>query len=126
MNTKEKLVVTYSKMSEHTKDICAHKCRVPHSCCSPEYCDMAISIAKEDWGVQLKATPQYEEGRTKFPLMGLEGCVASPHFRPLCTFHNCAINGVGFTQDKKWDKAYFKLRSQIDKLEWEKRNKQEA
>lgn len=113
---KDKLVTAFQEMSVLTKPECQHKCRVPLSCCSPEYCNMAIDMAKEDWNVKLEATPQYAEGKTKLPLMGLDGCIAAPHFRPLCTLHTCAINNIATSGDLKWDKNYFKLRNKISKL----------
>jgi hypothetical protein len=117
MSTKEKLVLAYQAMYEHTKEECAYRCKFVHSCCSLEYCDMAIEIAKEDWGTVLEPTEHFKKGLTKLPMMGQTGCTAAPHFRPLCTLHTCAMYAAGFTNDRSWDKIYFQIRKKIDKLE---------
>lgn len=107
----------YAKMYEFTKNECSSKCILPHSCCSPEYCAMAIDLAKKNWGETLAPTSQFLDKKTKLPLMGDKGCVAAPHLRPLCTLHTCAINNMATSGDRRWDKEYFKIRAAIDKLE---------
>ncbi len=102
------------KMADLTAPKCAGtggvgSCNPPHSCCSPEYCEMTLGYAKESWGVELQRTEH-----PRLPLMGPLGCIAEPHLRPLCTLHLCKINGLGCTGDKKFDKAYFKLRDEIN------------
>lgn len=97
----------YQLMHEHTLAECK-KCRVPLSCCSPEYCEMAIDIAKEE-GVELARTDH-----PRLPLMGKDGCTAAPHFRPLCTLHTCRINNLGTSGNQEWDDRYFELREQIE------------
>lgn len=111
---KEKLKKLYKEMAELTLPECK-KCRVPLSCCSPEYCRMAMDHAKEVWGVKLTPT-----GHPKLPLMGAEGCVAEPHLRPNCTMHTCDINSLGCKKgDLDWTERYFALREEIENLEFE-------
>jgi hypothetical protein len=107
----EKFVILMQEMSELTEPECAKVCRVPHSCCSEEYCEMAIEFALED-GVVLTRTEH-----ASLPLMGPKGCTALPHFRPMCTLHVCSIAGVGFKAlDPVWTKKYFQLRAKITKM----------
>jgi hypothetical protein len=110
------LIAAYKQMSELTAPLCG-KCprmqQAVNRCCDKRYCEMAIQIAKKDWGVTLKPT-----GHSIIPLMGPDGCTAEPHFRPLCTLHNCQINAFGYTLNSKWDKKYFDLRSKINTLQF--------
>lgn len=106
------LIPLMQKMAELTLPQC-QSCRNPLSCCSPEYCHMAISYAKEEWNVSLERTDH-----PTLPLMGPTGCIAAPHLRPLCTLHTCKINGIGSSGDKAWDVKYFELREKIDMLEF--------
>ncbi len=106
------LIVLYQKMSDLTAPKCATACKIPHSCCSKEYCEMAMEIAKES-GEVLEPT-----GHEKLPLMGPNGCVARPDLRPLCTLHVCSINSIGADlSDKPWTREYFALRQQIEVAE---------
>lgn len=110
----DQLVVLYQKMYELTSPEC-RKCRVPLSCCDSMYCGCAEDYAKEDWGVDL--TPLKTDHPT-LPFMGPDGCVVEPHLRPLCTFHTCDINGLGFKKgDQEWTNKYFELRGQIEEIE---------
>ena len=112
---KHKLVVLYEKMSDLTKGECAN-CKLPHNCCSPEYCEMAQEIAKEQWNTDIS---NLRTNHPKLPFMGPNGCICPPHFRPLCTLHTCDIMGWGFKpEDKEWTKKYFKLRDKISDLEF--------
>lgn len=110
----------YKRMYNMTQPECA-KCRVPFSCCSPEYCEIALKRAAE-FGVTLTPT-----GHDKLPLMGAAGCVAPPHLRPLCTLHTCDMSGLGFKRDEptgKWNIEYHDLRERINSAEfklWELR-----
>lgn len=112
MDEREQLKQLYRELYELTNPVCMTKCLLPHSCCSPEYCDIAIKYAKERWGEELKPTGQHP----RLPLMGLSGCVAPPHTRPMCTAHVCEMTlykqGPGY-----WDK-YWELRDRVDRLEW--------
>lgn len=111
----KELIELYEKMYQHTFLVCKGKCKLPLSCCSPEYCAVAYDCAKDEWDTELKLT-----NHKTLPLMGIDGCIASPHFRPMCTIHVCEINGMGFTKDKKWDDIYFDLRERINELQVEK------
>lgn len=108
------LIVLYQQMADLTLSECK-KCKCPLSCCSSEYCGMAIERARGKYGVELQST-----NHPTLPLMGENGCTASPHFRPLCTLHTCEINAFGFKRgDKTWTNEYFGLREQIEELEFE-------
>jgi hypothetical protein len=108
------LVQLYQKMADLTEPECG-KCRVPYSCCSLDYCAIALTNALED-GVQLH-TPGYRS----IPLLSATGCICPPQYRPLCTLHTCDINGYGFKPgDPKWTRTYFKLRIEIDREEEKK------
>lgn len=107
-----KLEQLYQEMAELTLPKCK-ECRCPLSCCSTEYCHMAISYAAEN-GVTLTPTGV----NPMLPLMGNDGCVAPPHLRPLCTLHVCSINNLGFDpKDRAFTKKYFQIRRLIEKEE---------
>lgn len=102
----------YQELANHTLPKC-RTCRVPLSCCSPEYCETAIEHAATKWGVVLVRTTH-----VKLPLMGPTGCTAAPHLRPLCTYHTCKVNSLGCEPgDPAWNDKYFQLRTDIDELE---------
>ncbi len=108
----DELKILYQQMSELTQPHCATLCRAPQSCCSPEYCEMAMENAANE-GVVLTST-----NHPNLPLMGEKGCVCPPHLRPNCTLHVCAINGMGvYVKDMRWTRQYFKLRNKIEKAE---------
>jgi len=97
----------YQQMYEHTLPKC-QQCRVPMSCCSSEYCEIAIGNASEQ-GISLTRT-----GHNSLPMMGKNGCIVSPHLRPLCTLHVCSINSMGYDlKDPEWTDRYFELRDEI-------------
>lgn len=113
MNIKDKLISLYKEMYDLTLPECK-SCRVPLSCCSPEYCEMAKGIAKNVWGVELQSTDH-----PKLPFMSPTGCIVPPHLRPNCTMHTCDINSLGFKKNNPvWTDRYFALREQIEQLEW--------
>jgi hypothetical protein len=99
----------FKQMSDLTKERCLKDCRKIGgnlgSCCRWEYCDMAIKIAKEDYGVELIPT-----SHTSLKLMGENGCIAEPHYRPLCTLHICDRSLF----DLKFSGEYFDLRDKIN------------
>jgi len=110
------LIQLYQQMADLTAPECKNTCRVPHSCCSPEYCDLAIHIAKKNYDLDLPKTDH-----PKLPLMGPTGCTAPPHTRPLCALHTCDISNLGFKrEDIDWTLTYFDLREKIVALEYEK------
>lgn len=102
------LVQLMQQMADLTLPEC-QKCRLPLSCCDSMYCEMAMEYAKEELGVTLEKTDH-----PILPLMGLTGCTAAPHLRPLCTLHTCKINGIGSSGNSDWDRQYFELREKID------------
>ena len=84
-------------------------CKLPHSCCSPEYCEMAIERA-----ATLGEVLEVQRHDPRLPLMGPGGCVAAPHLRPLCTLHVCSINSLGFNPlDEEWTRKYSALRDKL-------------
>jgi len=108
----EELIPLMQQMADLTRPECG-KCRVPLSCCAPEYCQMAIEYAEEDWGVELKTTEH-----PRLPLMGSNGCTAPPHLRPLCTLHTCRMSGIGSSGNPAWDVQYLELREKINEVEF--------
>lgn len=117
MTTLERIVRLYQQVAELTKPLCQgvvkHGCKVPYSCCSSEYCELAIEHAKERHGVQLERTQH-----PTLPLMGATGCTAEPHLRPLCTLHVCSLSRVT-CGSMATTEVYFKLREEISELEFE-------
>jgi len=108
----KKLIQLWQEMSQHTLSECTHTCRLPLSCCSPEYCLMAKDYAKEEWGISLSST-----GNEQLPFMGEDGCVVPPHLRPLCTLHTCQIHAIGIKPgDPQWTQKYFCLRDEIEEM----------
>lgn len=63
MSKRQELVVLYQQMADMTLPKCK-SCRVPLSCCSPEYCEISRVIALEH-GVELQIT-----NHPKLPFMG--------------------------------------------------------
>ena len=97
----------FHEMAELTLPEC-QSCRVPLSCCSSEYCEIAADIAREKGVILLRTA------HTTLPYMSPTGCTVPPHFRPLCTLHTCAINNHGFKPgDPVWTSKYFDLRNDI-------------
>ena len=113
----EELIDLYQQMYEHTKYECSHVCKVPHSCCSDDICEMVAHFIPELWGHE--APDKTDHPKLRF--MGLEGCILAPHLRGLCTVHTCAINAFGEKpKAPEWNEKYWGLRNQIDDLEGEK------
>lgn len=101
------------QMGAMTAPICASECRVPHSCCAPEYCDLAKERMIEK-GVDVQGM---ETGHPTLPYMGENGCVVDPQYRILCTLHVCCIANAGFRPGHaEWTKKYFELRDKLDML----------
>jgi len=118
----DKLKDLYREIAGMTAPLCAGKgkgaCRSPHSCCEAMYCHISIEYTKEIYGVDLIPL----EG-TKLPFMGPNGCILEPHYRPMCSVHVCCINSIGANvHDMEWTEKYFKLREEIDLLEYEMGN----
>ena len=105
----EKDIKLWQDMADLTMQKCKQHCHQLGSCCSAEYCEMAVQFAAEK-GVTLKRTP----GKLMLNDQGV--CIVPPHFRPLCTVHQCKINSLGFDpQDPKWTKKYFTLREKLER-----------
>lgn len=105
----QELKVLFQEMADHTLLECK-QCFRPYSCCSPEYCEMAIEYAKQEFNIDLQKT-----GHDRLPLMGNNGCIAEPYLRPLCTLHTCSINSIGFGKlGQQWTDKYFELREKIE------------
>jgi hypothetical protein len=118
--TQAQLKTKYAAMSKLTAPECAHVCRIPFSCCSPEYCETTIQWAAERWGVRLKRVNGKNARGEVLPLLGTNGCTAEPHLRPLCTVHTCDVNGIGCKRgDPKWTRRYFQLREALNELEYQ-------
>lgn len=132
----QELIKLYKEMAELTAPECA-KCpngtgRLAFSCCAPEYCQLAKSHARDLWSVELEDTPAYKEGKTNLPLLSSVGtnhetgqeqfkCLVEPHLRLACTVHTCVICSLGIKPgDPDWTTKYYKLRSQISCLEYQK------
>jgi hypothetical protein len=112
----DKIIKLYQKLYLHTLPECEHTCKLPRSCCSPEYCHFTIEWAKTNYEITLQPT-----SHPTLPLMGANGCIAAPHLRPACTLHTCEINSSGYKRgDPAWTRKYFRLRGEIEKLEFAK------
>jgi hypothetical protein len=104
----KKQIALWKQMAELTWRKCIKTCHAMGSCCCAEYCDMAVEYAKEH-GVTLERRPG-----TMF-LDDKGTCQVPPHFRPLCTLHQCKIAGLGFDpKDPAWTKKYFDLREKLN------------
>lgn len=108
------LIADYKALADLTAPLCGKDCNLPHSCCSPEYCQMAIDLAARFWDMTLTPTTH-----PRLPMMGPAGCIAPPHVRPLCTRHLCSVNAFGVDPDPAVTETYFDIIGRIDGLEWE-------
>jgi len=104
----------YKEMAELTMTECKKNCVALGSCCDKIYCQSAMDFAKAA-GVTLHPTGN------KLPMLSDSGtCIAPPHFRKLCSVHNCDINAVGsFPYSSTATEKYFQLRDRIEILEIE-------
>lgn len=104
-----KQIEQWQQMADLTMAKCRQKCHKIGMCCSPEYCEMAAEYAKEH-GIALEPVGS--------PLLFLNNerqCIVPPHLRPLCTLHQCDINGFGFCpDDPEWTEKYFDLRTILE------------
>ena len=111
----QRLIDLFRQMADLTLPECK-ACPVPLSCCSPEYCHLTVEHARIHWQTELTPTGSH----ATLPLMGLDGCVAAPHLRPLCTLHTCSVNAIGCKKgDVAWTLKYFELREEIEMLGFE-------
>lgn len=108
---RDRLKELYQKLYELTNPVCSTKCFLPRTCCSPEYCDLAILWARAKWQETLVPT-----GHPRLPMMGPSGCIAPPHTRPMCTAHICEM--TLYRQGQDYWNEYWKIRMDIDEIEW--------
>ena len=109
MNLKS-IEITSRKMADFTNKICQSSCDNLGSCCSVEYCEIAISDGLQD-GVEYKPTGD------KLPMFDpvKKVCIAAPHHRLMCTIHHCEIDAVGLLKGKPAEtKMYFMLREKMN------------
>lgn len=92
----------WQEMANHTLMKCKETCRHLGSCCSKEYCEIAIKNMM-DAGESVPS-PVVQNGR----------CVIPPHFRLICSLHQCKIAGLGCDpKDLPWTEKYFDLREKL-------------
>ena len=111
---KESLKIVSEELAEHTEQECRN-CRGmgEFRCCDRIYCEQAMELASHD-GIELKPT-----GHLTLPMMGSDGCIAHPAYRPICTAHQCGISSVGFAVSQEWTDEYFRLRESFEEALWE-------
>lgn len=108
----------FRQMAEHTLPRCGKSCGNgnPDRCCNDIYCEAAEKLAL-DHNIVL---PKQPHPRLRF--MGPVGCVVPPHFRPLCTLHDCKISSIGEDpEDAVWTDRYFELREEINVAVYEEK-----
>jgi hypothetical protein len=113
----EELVKLFAEMAAMTKAKCKDMagCKGRGHCCGQMFCEDAREFAKKH-GVELKDVPKAEQ-QNNLPFCGPKGCVVPPHFRVLCSLHQCKIASIGYdAKDPKWTKKYFKLRARLEAL----------
>jgi len=102
-------IETFQAIADLTLEYCRKHCRNLGSCCEPAYCEMAKEYAAEQ-GVVLEET-----GREIFFLREDGQCVVPPYLRPMCSLHQCDINGLGvFKHDFGLTEKYFGLREALE------------
>jgi len=73
------------------------------------YCEMAVEFMQKA-GVPISTVPM--------PFIVDGKCVIPPHFRPLCSLHQCKIASLGIDpKDPEWTKNYFALREKLE-MDW--------
>jgi hypothetical protein len=105
---REIAALTGAKCSAKACPDMAHKA---YRCCDALHCRMTIEHAANAWGIKLPVAGH------PLPLMGPSGCTALPHLRPWCSLHHCQIQAAGTTNDRPWDRRYFRLRNKLLRLE---------
>jgi hypothetical protein len=107
---RKSLAVVAERMYRHTEPECRLTCKNPHSCCTPEYCQIAEEMALKFFDTKLEPT-----GHETLKFMGKHGCIVPPEMRLICTVHTCEINAWGLKAgDAEWTRKYFALRKKID------------
>lgn len=110
---RDRLREGYQKLYELTRLECVEVCDRPGGCCHVLFCTLTMRFANRRWGVVLEET-----GHPTLPLMGHDGCVAAPHFRPACTSFICGCH----TRDAEigppgWTDQYVAVRDHVETLE---------
>lgn len=110
----QKVIKLYQEIADLTFEHCSRTCRNLGSCCSAEYCVMAMQTAEQSFGLTL--TPGKHP---TLPMIGEDGkCMAPPHTRQLCSLHSCDIAGMGFFKgDRKLTNKYFALRNEVGEVQ---------
>lgn len=105
----------YAEIAGFTRPKCG-KCRASYQCCSPEYCDLAVTMAFRDYGIDLTLKKPPQNGQ-RAPYLDAEGvCQVEPWLRPLCAVHVCESH---LWTDLKFHNAYMALRDRINDLQVE-------
>lgn len=98
----------WKQMQELTAERCQKTCKLGlGACCDGNsyLCELALEDMQKS-GEPLPASVRDSTGR----------CQISPHFRPLCTLHQCDICGLGFApDDPNWTQRYFDLRIELER-----------
>jgi hypothetical protein len=93
----------WQEMYELTAERCRKTCKLGLGfCCkgNDALCEMAVaSMIKH--GETPPERIRDDDGR----------CLIPPHYRQICTLHQCAISSLGFAaDDQKWTDKYYDLR----------------
>jgi hypothetical protein len=100
----------YRRIADITRPRCLEQCHEPGACCTPRYCELAQTRARE-FGVRLP-----EQGHPTLKYMGTQGCVVPPYLRPLCAVHVCDYHVM---RDDAFARAYLELREEVCRAEAE-------
>lgn len=109
----------FKELSQHMSDHTANECGSPDcrpykrgGCCTQFDCEMAASIAA---GMGENVRPlSISNDEVRF-FSADQPCVLKPWQRPVCTWHTCKINALGFKPgDVEWTTRYFRLREAMN------------
>ena len=104
MNDEEKLL--WQEIASLTYEKCQETCPSLGGCCHGMYCEMAAEFMKNS-GETPPPMPFVVNGR----------CIIPPHYRPLCSLHQCKMHGMGEDdKDLEWTKKYYELRDKLEEL----------
>jgi hypothetical protein len=114
MNQEEKEL--WQKMADLTYEKCRKTCLSLGNCCHGLYCEMAAEAMDAD-GEKVPPMPFVVDGK----------CIIPPHYRKICTIHQCKINSMGFDKDDpEWTKRYFSLRDRLEDIGFEELEKKQG
>lgn len=118
---RRKVIPIYQQIADLTFNHCKSTCKVLGSCCSTEYCNLAMQGVWEEHGIKLIRLREHPY----LPLMTRSGaCSIPPFLRPLCALHSCDICSLGvFKGDEVLTRRYFRLRKRLDEIECKRYNK---